>query len=458
MFEYESKHYDSKTDDLFLVYTAIDDSFNANGWKVEDIDKNITSGLGRPGIIKPKDLNNPLEANQDGNFVHPVYPNASLQALLQNQESYSIARAVRLDRPSTSSPWRVWLQVTDPTAKLALKNASTSTDSQYPKYISPQVITFPADFPEEDKANVYKHWVISHWAFVDKPAYGEQMKVRGHCYGDLTDCKIKLQNASTAGFCVTGAIKALSSSSSHNTNSTTQSIMSDQNTASQPIQSNSQLVNPTNTTSNGQVYAWQPVQTTNNTNPINPPTITQPSKQEAEPGSDNKPGQQKGEVPVQNGPPNSEEPKEARIKGLPESVPELQKMVGTLQEALQDIQKRFTVLEKDNNTRKQTEQRYFAASKVARYANQFKSKDAFEKEVDVALRYSAVMSENELEQYLADKFGKVSVPVPKSAAIVTTTQHEVPDFQSNNASANSSDINRKLIEVMDMFELSGGSQ
>lgn len=469
MFEYESKHYDPKTDDLFLVYTAIDDSFNANGWKVEDIDRNITSGLGRPGIIKPKDLNNPLESNQEGNFVHPIYPNASLQALLQNQESYSIARAVRLDRPSTSSPWRVWLQVTDPTAKLALKNASTKNNNndnaesqQYPQYVSPQVITFPADYPEEDANNVYKHWIISHWAFVDKPAYGEQMKVRGRCYGDLTDCKVKLQNASTAGFCVTGAIKALSaSSSSHNTNSPTQSIMSsDQNTASQPIQSNSQQVNPTSTTSNGQVYAWQPVQT--NTNPN---TINIPSKQEAEPESNNKPGQQKGEVPVQNGPPNTEEPKEAQApinKSLPQSVPELQKMVGTLQEALQDIQKRFTVLEKDNNTRKQTEQRYFAASKVARYANNFKSKDAFEKEVDVALRYSAVMTETELEQYLADKFGKVSasIPVPKSAstADVSTPQHEVPNFQANNASSSSSDINRKLIEVMDMFELTGGSQ
>lgn len=462
MFEYESKHYDPKTDDLFLIYTAIDESFNANGWKVEDIDKNITSGLGRPGVIKPKDPNNPRDQNQHGNFVHPEFPGASLVELLQNQESYSIGRAVRLDKPSLSKDWRVWLQITDPKAKLALKNAS----ADYPRYISPQVITFPADFPDEDIANTYKHWIISHWAFVDQPAYGEKMKVRGNCYGDLSDCKIKLQNASTAGFCVAGAIKALSSSfsSSHNTNSQTQSIMSDQNTASQPIQSNSQQVNPTNT-SNGQVYAWQPVQTTTNptTNNNQPITIT-PSKQEAEPGSDNKPGQQKGEVPVSNGPPNTEEPKEAPInKSLPQSVPELQKMVGTLQEALQDIQKRFTVLEKDNNNRKQTEQRYFAASKVARYANQFKSKDAFEKEVDVALRYSAVMSENELEQYLADKFGKtVSAPVPKSAAIAaittTTQQHEVPDFQANNASSNSSDINRKIIEVMDMFEINGGSQ
>ena len=151
MFEFESKHYEPTTDDLFLVYTAIDESFNANGWRVEDIDKNITSGLGRPGVIKPKDPNNPQDQNQYGNFVHPEFPGASLVELLQNQESYSIARAVRLDKPSNGGDWRVWLHVTDPKAKLALKNAS----ADYPKYISPQVITFPNDFPDEDRQQSY---------------------------------------------------------------------------------------------------------------------------------------------------------------------------------------------------------------------------------------------------------------------------------------------------------------
>lgn len=444
MFEFQSKHYEPKTDDLFLVYTAIDESFNANGWKVEDIDKNITSGLGRPGVIKPKDATNLQDQNQHGNFVHPEFPNASLVELLQNQEAFSIARAVRLDKPSLSKDWRVWLQITDPKAKLALKNASSA---DYPRYISPQVITFPSDFPDEDKAQSYKHWIISHWAFVDVPAYGEKMQIRGNCYGHINNCKIKLQNASTAGFCVEGAIKTLSSSS-HNANSTTQSIMSssDQQNApsGSPINSNSQVPN------NGQVYSWQPVQITANGNPN--PINTIPSKQEAEPESDQKPGLEKGDKQIRDGPPDKEEPKEARINGLPTTVPELQRMVGTLQEALQDIQKRFTVLEKDNNVRKQTEQRYFAASKVARYGSQFKSKDAFEKEVDIALRYSSVMSEPELEQYLADKFGKTIAPVAKSAATIVPNVHEVPDFQANNASAGSSDNNRKFIEVMDMFE------
>jgi len=456
MFEFQSKHYEPSTDDLFLVYTAIDDSFNKNGWKVEDIDKNITSGLGRPGVIKPKDPLNPLDKNQEGNFIHPEFPNATLVELLQGQEAFSIARAVRLDKPSLGADWRVWLQVTDPTAKLALKNASANSD--YPRYISPQVITFPSDFPEEDRTNTYKHWIISHWAFVDVPAYGEKMQLRGNCYGHIKDCKIKLQNASTAGFCVTGAIKALSSSS-HNTNSQTQSIdMSEQTTNASPIRSNSQEVGSTNNTS-GLVYAWQPVSTTtsNNTQPIinNIP----PSKQEPEPQSDQqKPGLERGDTRVRDGPPDKEEPKEARIAGLPESVPELQKMIITQQELIQDLNKRFTALEKDNNIRKQTEQRYYAASKVARYGSQFKSKDAFEKEVDIALRYSSVMSEPELEQYLADKFGKsqTQFPVAKSAAIVADTNHDVPDFNAKNASSNSSDNNRKIIEVMDMFESSQG--
>lgn len=457
LFEFQSKHYEPSTDDLFLVYTAIDDSFNANGWRVEDIDKNITSGLGRPGVIKPKDPTNPVDQKQEGNYVHPEFPGSSLVELLQNQEAFSIARAVRLDKPSIGEnrDWRVWLQITDPKAKLALKNAS----ADYPKYISPQVITFPSDFPEEDRANSFKHWIISHWAFVDVPAYGERMKVRGSCFGDINNCKIKLQNASTAGFCVEGAIKALSSS--HITNSTTSNIMSD-NTASQPIQSNSQQVS-SNPPTGGITYAWTPVTTTTSTN-TNQPVNNIPSKQEQEPGTDNKPGQQRGEVPASNGPPNKEEPKEAQApinKDLPTSVPELQKMYLTLQDALRDVQKEFAALKKDNEIRKQTEQRYFAASKVARYADRFKSKDAFEKEVDTALRYSSVMSEQELEQYLADKFGKqvTQTPVAKSAAIVAvpdTNNHDVPDFKQNNASSVSSDNNRKFIELMDMFE-NGGS-
>jgi hypothetical protein len=452
MFEYESKHYDPKTDDLFLIYTAIDETINANGWKVEDIDKNITSGLGRPGVIKPKDPNNPRDNNQHGNFVHPEFPGASLVELLQNQESYSIARAVRLDKPSPGSDWRVWLHVTDPKAKLALKNAS----ADYPRYISPQVITFPTDFPDEDRANSFKHWVISHWAFVDVPAYGEKMQVRGNCYGHINDCKIKLQNASTAGFCVAGAIKALSSS--HNTNSPTENIMSDNNTASQPIQSNSQQVASTTPTTPGITYSWQPVTIPNNNQSV---TTQQPSKQEREPDSENKPGQTGPESgPFVTNPPDKEEPKEAPLnKDLPASVPELQKMVVTQQELMRDLQKRFSALEKDNSVRKQTEQRYFAASKVARYANLFKSKDAFEKEVDVALRYSSVMSEQELEQYLADKFGK-AVPVAKSAAAAIVAQpevHEVPDFKQNNAAVVSSDNNRKFLELMDMFNTGGSS-
>ena len=458
MFEFESKHYEPTTDDLFLVYTAIDESFNANGWRVEDIDKNITSGLGRPGVIKPKDPNNPQDQNQYGNFVHPEFPGASLVELLQNQESYSIARAVRLDKPSNGGDWRVWLHVTDPKAKLALKNAS----ADYPKYISPQVITFPNDFPDEDRQQSYKHWMISHWAFVDVPAYGEKMQVRGNCYGHINECKIKLQNASTAGFCVEGAIKALSSSS-HNTNNVNQNIMSESTSAGQPINSNSQQVSSTtaNPQTPGAIYSWQPVNLTTSPTPTNTNTNNAPSKQEPEPGSNQKPGMEGGDIKNQPEQPRQEEDKSAQSANkLPNDPVELQKIIATQSELIQDLQKRFTLLEKDNNQRKQNEQRYYAASKVARYGQNFKSKDAFEKEVDIALRYSQVMSEQELEQYLADKFGKQTIanPIPKSAAIANTSsdnQYEAPDIRSNNASSSSSDNNRKFLEVMDMFEKEG---
>lgn len=449
MFEYQSSHYEPKTDDLFLVYTAINGEFNANGWRVEDIDKNIKTGLGRPGVIKPKDQSNPDDTNQEGQFVHPVFRNASLQALLQNQESFSIARAVRLDKPSASANWRVWLQVTDPDAKIALKNASAS----YPKYISPQVITFPSDFPDEEQAKTYKHWLISHWAFVDIPAYGEQMKVRGNCYGDIDGCKIKLQNASTAGFCVKQALNNLSS---HNANSQTQNIMSESTnattsqTSSQPVQANNQT---------GQItYTWpnptiSPTGTTANlTIPINNPTQQQQapghSKQETEPDSNQKPGMAKGDASGSE----AREPNKEEEKGA-ESLAELKK-------AYSDLQKRFALLEEDNVVRKQNEKKLYASSKVARYSNHFKSKESFEKEVDTIVRYSQVMSEDELESYLADKYARIEAPIIKAksaSAIVQSTMHEVPEVKANNASSISSDNNRKFIELVDMFSNGGTS-
>lgn len=472
MFEFQSKHYEPGTDDLFLVYTAIDESFNKNGWRVEDIDKNIKSGLGRPGIIKPKDPNNPIEHDQSGQFIHPVFPGASLQTLLQNQEVYSIARAVRLDKPSPTAPWRVWLHVTDPNAKLALKNASTGSNSeserQYPRYISPQVITFPSDFPNEENAKTYKHWIISHWAFVDVPAYGEQMKVRGNCYGAIDDCKIKLQNASTANFCVKQAIAALNSS--HNTNSQTQSIMAESSNAqsnsnnsnAQPVQSDSQQV--------GQLtYSWQPVQTTaatNTTLPYSNQPISNYSKQEPEPGTSTKPGQEKNDT-NQVKPVNKEEDKEAPIG---ETTEDLKKVIADLRRQNQEQEKRTKLLEEDNVIRKQNEKRYQMAAKIAKYSYRFKSKDAFDKEIDTAVRYSQVMSEEELEEYLDRKLGvaageEIAIKARSASAIVssstTTTnqQHEVLNVQAqvNNASSNSSDISRKCIELIDMFSNGGTS-
>lgn len=452
MFEFDSKHYEPKTDDLFLVYTAIDDSFNANGWRVQDIDKNITTGLGRPGIIKPKDPNNPHEADQNGQFVHPIFPNASLQALLQNQETYSIARAVRLDRPNASSPWRVWLQVTDPNAKVALKNAS----SQYPKYISPQVITFPSDFPDEEQAKTYKHWLISHWAFVDIPAYGENMKVRGNCYGDLNDCKIKLQNASTGNFCVKEAIRILNSS--HNANSQTPSIMAESNTAnstntsSQPIQ---QSVN-------GQLYTWTPVvsptTTVGTTNPNDSTLTIQPghAKQESEPQSDQKPGRENGDNANFVKPQNKEEERDAPMG---DSVDDLKKTITEQRKTMKEWETRMKTLEEDNVIRKQNEKRYQMAAKVAKYSSNFKSKDSFDKEVENLVRYSQVMNEEELEDHLSKKYS-MEIKPRSAAAIVannTTPTFQVPNVQAqaNNASSSSSDNNRKFLELADMFE-SGG--
>jgi hypothetical protein len=67
-------------------------------------------------------------------------------------------------------------------------------------------------------------------------------------------------------------------------------------------------------------------------------------------------------------------------------------------------------------------------------------------------------TEQELEQYLADKFGKVA-PIAKSAGIIIPEQqvHEIPDFKQNNAAIVSSDNNKKIIELLDMFDNGGAS-
>jgi hypothetical protein len=226
------------------------------------------------------------------------------------------------------------------------------------------------------------------------------------------------------------------------------------NSSSQPVQ---QVVN-------GQLYTWQPVQNpsgsltfgiTDNANTNNIPIHT-PSKQEREPGSDQKPGAEQGDNSQFVKPQNKEEEKDAPI----ESPDDLKKVVSEQKKIIADMTKRMKDLEEDNVIRKQNEKRYFVSAKVAKYASNFKSKESFEKEVDTAVRYNQVMSEEELEAYLANKYAMEIKPRSATTVAITNPLHEVPNVQAhtqtNNASSVSSDNNRKFIEVMDMFDSKGG--
>jgi hypothetical protein len=186
------------TDDrLFLVYYALDSSLNLNGWNVsqQSLERNIRSFIGKPVVLKNKDSFNPNDGPQKGNFVHPILKNASLEENLNYQKQFSVGRINDVSL-NPQKGWRFDVEITDPQMKRAFRD--NTFGNKYPRYVSPQIATFPDIFPGESNNINVEHWHGLHLAFVDYPAYGfQKTDMKGKCFGSEQMCKIELRSAST---------------------------------------------------------------------------------------------------------------------------------------------------------------------------------------------------------------------------------------------------------------------
>jgi hypothetical protein len=186
----------TNNDRLFLVYYALDSSLNLNGWSVSpgSLERNIRSFIGKPVVLKQKDHFNPNDFQQTGNFVHPIMKNANLEENLNYQKQFAVGRINDVSLNPTIG-WRFDVEITDPQMKQAFKSNTLST--KYPRYVSPQIATFPDRFPGESNNNNIEHWHGMHIAFVDYPAYGfQKTDMKGKCYGSEQICEVQLKSAS----------------------------------------------------------------------------------------------------------------------------------------------------------------------------------------------------------------------------------------------------------------------
>jgi hypothetical protein len=186
---------DNDVDRLFLVYYALDSSLNLNDWSVspESLERNIRSFIGKPVVLKQKDPFNLNDIPQTGNFVHPILKNANLEENLNYQQQFAVGRINDVSL-NPQKGWRFDVEITDPQMKQAFKSNTFAT--KYPKWVSPQIATFPDRFLGESNTNI-EHWHGIHLAFVDYPAYGfQKTDMKGKCYGSEQMCEIQLRSAS----------------------------------------------------------------------------------------------------------------------------------------------------------------------------------------------------------------------------------------------------------------------
>jgi hypothetical protein len=240
------RRYDSESNRLFLVYYALPPTSNKNNWRVSptSLDVNIRTAINKPVIIYPHNKSNPFHSNQAGNYVHPLpeEANAETGRPLNEAEYYNwqeskgvVGRVIDVDKRDKGYAWT--LEITDPAAKEILQSDKYSKG--IPGWTSPQILTYPKVYPDEERTQVFDHWVVAHVILTDNPAYGfEKSSLAAKCLGDQPTCMIKTKSASTTqdlGFCVKQAItNLLNSSQSSPTTQSLHNIMSTNETQPQP--------------------------------------------------------------------------------------------------------------------------------------------------------------------------------------------------------------------------------
>lgn len=431
MASFAEKTYNQSTDRLFLVYYALPDGIvNQNNWGVtkESLAEHIHSFIGKPAVLKIKDLTNPMDVRQKGNFVHPmVQHGAGLKDLMSYQENYRIGKITDV-KLNPAKGYRFDIEITDPKAKSVLSSDSHIDD--YPQYVSPLIVTFPHQNPNQDETKL-QTWLGAHIAFVDHPAFGfERMDVAGKCLGPEELCTIKLHNASepqtSANFCVADAMTQLiagassigdSSQVSQNSISNTETIMSTStnNSNALPVAgTDSNSVRSTTVTEN-KPLTERVIATTTDTNTIlnnrnnsneqpSPPSVSQNEKSQE----------------------GNEKPQQDQKLSIDEAVSQINSLNATVKELVAEKAKTNKFIA--DLTKKER----ISTLKTIIPRQLFKSEDKYNEELERVYNWQGMEDKDIAEHYQGKLLGMTAI-APKAASEHTSIDkyaqfRGVPDF------------------------------
>jgi hypothetical protein len=418
------RRYDPDTDRLFLVYYALPPTSNRNKWQVSErsLDANIRTAINKPVIIYPHSKSNRFHSNQAGNFVHPLPEEASAEMgrPLSEEEYYNwqegkgvVGRIIDVDKREKGYAWT--LEITDPSAKQILKSDKYSTG--IPAWTSPQILTYPHVYPNEDRTGIYDHWVVSHVILTDNPAFGfEKSALAAKCLGDQPTCMIKTKSASTTeglGFCVKQAITTLLNSSQKESDaSQTHNTMSDNQSA---------------TTDSNVVV----------TKTLSEQNQKQEGEQQAQPAGSGIGVE--GDANERNQPQKEEELEQQPTEAtLPKTIEEAHKIIAQQSELVKIMQKEMKGFKKELDQIK-TERKLFQLQTIIP-RSLFKSDESYSKEIQ------KTMQENVSESYLKDYWN--------TKRELASLRAEVPQIQI--AKAKSASV-KEAEDVADSYQALGAS-
>lgn len=416
---FAEKTYNQSTNRLFLVYYALPDGIvNQNNWGVtkESLNENIHTFIGKPVVLKRKDLTNPLDVRQKGEFVHPmVQHGGGLKDLMTYQENYAVGRIADVKLNPTKG-YRFDVEITDPKAKEVL--SADKYIENYPPYVSPLIVTFPHQNPNQDETKL-DHWLGAHLAFVDEPAYGfERMDVAGKCLGTEELCTIKLHNASesetSANFCIKDAMVQLligSSQVSQNNNANTETTMSATNTNVTTSGTDSNSVRTTSVPLQEKVIATTTDSILLNNNKDNSgkePDSPKPQQQDNRPSEGDQKPQQESPITLEDA--------IGQINSLKETVKELTADKAKTNKFIADLTKKERI----------------STLKTIIPRQLFKSEDKYNEELERVYNWKG-MEDADIREHYQGKLLGLTVPVSQKSASTNNEDpyknfREVPDF------------------------------
>lgn len=435
------RRYDEQSDRLFLVYYVLPPGFNTNKWGVSptSLDANIHSALNKPVVVSKKNSRLPFHTRQAGNYVHPTLGEAAyslgytpkIKDYLDWQEKFAIGRVRSVDKRDKGYAWT--LEITDPDAKNILKSEEYKIG--IPGYTSPQIL-FPAGkYPNEEATDMHDHWMISHVALVDVPAYGyDKAGMAAKCFGAEQECMIQTRNASQEdlGFCIKQATIDLVQSIVNSSHDTTKehpshSIMAANETQS-PVQPET-VVTKTITDNN------------NTTTTIPQSPQPQPHQQTLLSSQEQTPEERK---PEEDNPDNHKPAEEVKVNSIEEANATISQMSSLIKDLQKTVKSQGKELETIRTERKMARLSFIIPRDL------FKSDESHLKEVQ------KTMSENVSEPWLIEYWKtkrelamaqhstpKMEQPLIAKSASANIT-HEVPDYGSSNKTTQRSVIDKQL--------------